>query len=299
VPPALVACLAIATAASAGRLWRAGISVSSSGHVPLAGLVGTVAFDKTGTLTQEGLELQELRLAAGGKFAAPVTRRQLAAASGGDGAQGEAGAAATGAAEVAAQAAAEEYGETAAVAAQGGEEEAAAALACARAIMAACHGLALVDGALVGDPLEVKLFEASGWRCLGEGLAGAAALDASCGGGAPGSNGHAEGAGSSGRGGSCSGGGGGGSGGGGTSGMVLEGPPGSGGRCTIVWRADFTSARQRSSVVVQAADGSLLLYAKVHPAPRPGAGGAAFLSRPAPAGPPLAARGCCVRGAGA
>jgi hypothetical protein len=37
VPPALVACLAIATAAAVARLWRGGVSVSSSGHINLAG----------------------------------------------------------------------------------------------------------------------------------------------------------------------------------------------------------------------------------------------------------------------
>jgi len=28
-------------------------------------------------------------------------------------------------------------------------------------IMASCHGLARVDGILIGDPLEVKMFEAT------------------------------------------------------------------------------------------------------------------------------------------
>ena len=30
-------------------------------------------------------------------------------------------------------------------------------------IMATCHGLAWVQNDMVGDPLEVKLFEATGW----------------------------------------------------------------------------------------------------------------------------------------
>ena len=30
-------------------------------------------------------------------------------------------------------------------------------------IMASCHGLAKVNGELIGDPLEVKMFEASKW----------------------------------------------------------------------------------------------------------------------------------------
>ena len=29
--------------------------------------------------------------------------------------------------------------------------------------MASCHGLTRVKGDLIGDPLEVKMFEATGW----------------------------------------------------------------------------------------------------------------------------------------
>ena len=50
VPPALVGCLAIATAAAIYRLGRKGVYVSSEQHINLAGLVDTVAFDKTGKL---------------------------------------------------------------------------------------------------------------------------------------------------------------------------------------------------------------------------------------------------------
>lgn len=30
-------------------------------------------------------------------------------------------------------------------------------------IMASCHGLTMVQGNLIGDPLEVKMFESTGW----------------------------------------------------------------------------------------------------------------------------------------
>jgi len=226
VPPALVACLAIAVAAAVARLWRQRISVSSSGHVTLAGLVDTVAFDKTGTLTENGLELRELRVAEGGRF-----RDKL----GGGGAGG---------------------GRMDGVTGGCGD---AAAPHHVGVLLAACHGLAVVDGQVVGDPLEVKLFEASGWRCVGddgwgdaagqcERLTLQAASEAVVGkGGAATATVTHESSGAGGAGGD---------------GTVFEAPGGAQ-RCRVVWRLDFTSARQRSSVVVEGADGGLTVYAKV------------------------------------
>lgn len=218
VPPALVACLAIATAAAVGRLWRRGISVSSSGHISLAGLVDTVAFDKTGTLTESGLELRGLRLAEGGAFS---DHWALPTADGGARAAGGAPAAA----ETPAPGAAEAGGaRNAAGAAAGAPRE-------VQVLLAACHSLALVGGALAGDTLELKLFEASGWACMGEEPRAEPPAGAGAGGGA--------------------------------GGMVVASPRGE--RCLVVRRYDFTSARQRSSVVVAHGDGSLAVYSKVGP----------------------------------
>lgn len=33
-------------------------------------------------------------------------------------------------------------------------------------VMASCHGLAWVKGQIIGDPLEIKMFEATGWTLL-------------------------------------------------------------------------------------------------------------------------------------
>jgi cation-transporting ATPase 13A2 len=229
VPPALVACLAIAVASATARLWARGVSVSSSGHVTLAGLVDTVAFDKTGTLTEIGLELRELRLAAGGAFAErAVARAELV---GGGGASDAAPAPAAGLAG--ALGGAQETG-----GGGGGGSGEGAVPRHVRALLACCHGLAMVDGQLAGDPLELRLFEASGWRCLGEGEEGK-----------EGGGGEEE---------AASGGGGG----GGEGGMVFESADGLE-RCRVVSRLDFTSARQRSSVVVADADGALTLFTKV------------------------------------
>jgi magnesium-transporting ATPase (P-type) len=58
VPPALPACLTIATVFSIGRLRRAGVFVTGPHTITVAGQLDVVCFDKTGTLTEQGLELQ-------------------------------------------------------------------------------------------------------------------------------------------------------------------------------------------------------------------------------------------------
>ncbi|PNW86612.1 hypothetical protein CHLRE_02g093700v5 [Chlamydomonas reinhardtii] len=58
VPPALPACLTIATVFSIGRLRKKGIYVTSPDRITLAGQLDVICFDKTGTLTEQGLDLQ-------------------------------------------------------------------------------------------------------------------------------------------------------------------------------------------------------------------------------------------------
>ena len=58
VPPALPACLTVATAIAVGRLQRHDIFVSQPAAVALAGHLDVLCFDKTGTLTEPGLDLQ-------------------------------------------------------------------------------------------------------------------------------------------------------------------------------------------------------------------------------------------------
>jgi magnesium-transporting ATPase (P-type) len=55
VPPALTACLTVATAISIGRLKKLSIFVSDTSRVNFAGVVNAVCFDKTGTLTEDKL----------------------------------------------------------------------------------------------------------------------------------------------------------------------------------------------------------------------------------------------------
>ena len=58
VPPALPACLTIATVFSIGRLRKRGVFVTGPHTIAVAGQLDVVCFDKTGTLTEQGLELQ-------------------------------------------------------------------------------------------------------------------------------------------------------------------------------------------------------------------------------------------------
>ncbi|KIY92780.1 hypothetical protein MNEG_15182 [Monoraphidium neglectum] len=58
VPPALPACLTIATVFSIGRLRKRGVFVTGPHTITVAGQLDVICFDKTGTLTEQGLELQ-------------------------------------------------------------------------------------------------------------------------------------------------------------------------------------------------------------------------------------------------
>ena len=58
VPPALPACLTVATAIAISRLQQHDIFVSNPSAVTLAGHLDVLCFDKTGTLTEPGLDLQ-------------------------------------------------------------------------------------------------------------------------------------------------------------------------------------------------------------------------------------------------
>ncbi len=67
VPPALAACLAIATTISVFRLKKHNVFVLDAERVTLAGLLDAICFDKTGTLTESGLELGGVVPCEGGK----------------------------------------------------------------------------------------------------------------------------------------------------------------------------------------------------------------------------------------
>ncbi|PSC67462.1 hypothetical protein C2E20_8853 [Micractinium conductrix] len=217
VPPALPACLTVATAIAVSRLQQHDIFVSNPSAVTLAGHLNVLCFDKTGTLTEPGLDLQGV---------VPVA----AGSSSGNG---------SGFAPLCA-----------------GHDMPAAF----QELLATCHGLAQLGPELVGDPLDQRLFEATGWRMLDDGGSGQAVEvisvsdDAEHFGGvspthtprSPGSPGvlataHVR--------------------------TKVTPPPGSllQGTYTIVRRFEFSAEKQRNVVVVRKPDGSLHVMAKGSP----------------------------------
>ncbi|KAJ2162638.1 hypothetical protein GGF46_000511 [Coemansia sp. RSA 552] len=133
VPPALPASMSIGMAFAVRRLRKEGIFCISPSRINVASKVAIMCFDKTGTLTEEGLDV--LGVCAAGQ----------------------------------------DPGELAGIQSMPGLHKVPVAEAKSNktpsssdpsvtAALATCHSLHLVDGALVGDPLEVKMFEFTGWR---------------------------------------------------------------------------------------------------------------------------------------
>lgn len=121
VPPALPACLTVATAIAVSRLQGHGIFVSSPAAVTMAGHLDIICFDKTGTLTQSGLELAGV---------VPVVKADKVCDS---------------------------------------LKKAGAIPPMFQELLATCHGLAQLGDSLVGDPLDQRLFECTGWRMMDDG----------------------------------------------------------------------------------------------------------------------------------
>ncbi|CAJ2507776.1 Uu.00g089620.m01.CDS01 [Anthostomella pinea] len=132
VPPALPATLTIGTNFALSRLKKKQIFCISPQRVNVGGKLDLMCFDKTGTLTEEGLDILGVRLASRtskrfeevvSKASALVPHSELASTT------------------------ADKYDSSRA----------------ALFTMATCHSLRCVDGELVGDPLDVKMFEFTGW----------------------------------------------------------------------------------------------------------------------------------------
>ena len=124
VPPALAACLTIATTVAIGRLNGKLVFVSNPNVINMAGLLDTVCFDKTGTLTEAGLDLLGMvpvdRCSdTGGPSSRPVFEGLVTSMEG----------------------LRPEYQE----------------------LCALCHGLARLGEQVVGDPLDQRLFAATRW----------------------------------------------------------------------------------------------------------------------------------------
>lgn len=133
VPPALPATLAIGTNFAISRLKKNHIFCISPQRVNVGGKLDIMCFDKTGTLTEDGLDILGIRVKspAHGKFDETVSEsRKLT-----------------------------EFSATGASDAKTSNPYQAILFT-----MTTCHSLRSVDGELVGDPLDVKMFDFTGWN---------------------------------------------------------------------------------------------------------------------------------------
>ncbi|KAF2142917.1 uncharacterized protein K452DRAFT_357974 [Aplosporella prunicola CBS 121167] len=133
VPPALPATLTIGTNFALNRLKKKQIYCISPQRVNVGGKLDVICFDKTGTLTEEGLDVLGLRVAQqpANRFSDILTETESVLPG-------------------------SPY-----------ERDPTINYKYNRSLlytMATCHSLRKVDGELIGDPLDVKMFEFTGWN---------------------------------------------------------------------------------------------------------------------------------------
>ncbi|KAL1923846.1 uncharacterized protein VTP21DRAFT_8826 [Calcarisporiella thermophila] len=128
VPPALPAAMSVGINFALGRLRRKEIYCISPNHINAVGKVDMFCFDKTGTLTEDGLDILGVRLVDSEENEFSDLHANMDALS--------------------------------TCLAKEKQKESAHQLVCA---MASCQGLSYVDDQLIGDPLELRMFEFTGW----------------------------------------------------------------------------------------------------------------------------------------
>ncbi|RSL40941.1 hypothetical protein CEP53_013061 [Fusarium sp. AF-6] len=128
VPPALPATLTIGTNFALSRLKKKQIFCISPQRVNVGGKLDIMCFDKTGTLTEEGLDVLGVRVVNrdSNKFGEIITEPQM-------------------------------------LLAEATRQNAQDTFRSALHTMATCHSLRSVDDELVGDPLDLKMFEFTCW----------------------------------------------------------------------------------------------------------------------------------------
>ncbi|KAJ1948190.1 hypothetical protein FBU59_001709, partial [Linderina macrospora] len=137
VPPALPASMSIGMAFAARRLRKVGIFCISPSRINVASKVAVMCFDKTGTLTEEGLDLLGVHVASQetGSFIDMHSEIQHVTES---------------------ITTAKDSSELQDIIGVPGITVFNA--------LATCHSLRLVDNVPIGDPLEAKMFEFTGWQ---------------------------------------------------------------------------------------------------------------------------------------
>jgi cation-transporting ATPase 13A2 len=124
VPPALPATLTIGTTFAIDRLRKLGVFCISPNRVNIGGKVNVFCFDKTGTLTEDGLDVLGVRTVD--KYSERFS---------------------------------ELHSEVEEVPDRGGLNGKTPLLYA----LATCHSLKLIDDEILGDPLDIKMFEWTGW----------------------------------------------------------------------------------------------------------------------------------------
>ncbi|EIW73562.1 hypothetical protein TREMEDRAFT_67419 [Tremella mesenterica DSM 1558] len=124
VPPALPATLTIGTTFAIERLRKSGIFCISPNRVNIGGKINVICFDKTGTLTEDGLDVLGVRT---------IDRED--------------------------QRFSELHSDITEVPQTGGSNGKTPLLHA----LATCHSLKLIDGEMIGDPLDIKMFSYTGW----------------------------------------------------------------------------------------------------------------------------------------
>ena len=124
VPPALPATLTIGTTFAIDRLRKLGVFCISPNRVNIGGKVNVFCFDKTGTLTEDGLDVLGVRTVD--KYSERFS---------------------------------ELHSEVEEVPDRGGMNGKTPLLYA----LATCHSLKLIDDEILGDPLDIKMFEWTGW----------------------------------------------------------------------------------------------------------------------------------------
>lgn len=138
VPPALPATMSIGTSFAISRLRRRGIFCISPPRVNIGGKIDCMCFDKTGTLTEDGLDVLGVRCVdrATGRFSEEL--KDVAKLENRNDAEQQ-------------QWDAED----------GNQRDTSSLILHA---MTTCHALRLVEGELIGDPLDLKMFEFTRWE---------------------------------------------------------------------------------------------------------------------------------------
>lgn len=130
VPPALPATLSIGTSFAISRLKRLGIFCISPPRVNIGGKIDCMCFDKTGTLTEDGLDIHGIRAVMTTKDGRKLFDQECKSVSHVD----------------------------------PNNDDIQSTQTKILRTMTTCHSLKIVGGELLGDPLDLKMFEFTRWE---------------------------------------------------------------------------------------------------------------------------------------